>query len=66
MGRKRIVQHDPPRVTTSISLYANSQYVRALRIVAAERGTTVGKMVREVIDSRYGNEIDAVLPRVQS
>lgn len=44
-------------VTTSLSCYATKEYVQALRVIAAQRGTTIGKLVRSILDSALEVEL---------
>lgn len=64
MQANTVESADPRRVTTSVSLYANQDYVRALKLVALRRGVTVGKMVRQILDETLKHEIEDAISLV--
>lgn len=43
--------------TTNLSCYATRDYVQALRVIAAKRGTTIGKLVRSILDEALKDEL---------
>lgn len=45
------------RKTLSVSLEADKSYIQALRMLAAKRGVTVGKMVRDAVDSALSEDL---------
>lgn len=50
-----------PKTTTTISLYGDRTYTVALRVLAAQQGITVGKFIRNLIDEKYGKDIEKVI-----
>lgn len=47
--------------TLSVSLEADRNYVRALGVLAGERGITIGKLTRDAIDKVYGTELKPIV-----
>ncbi len=44
--------------TTNVSVKGDLNLRKALKAVAAARGITVGELVREAIDSQFGQDIE--------
>lgn len=51
------------RKTTTVSLAADREYVRALAVLAAERHCHMGDLVREALDQRFGPQLEEVKGR---
>jgi len=49
------------KTTTTISLYGDRNIVRALRVLASQNDVTVGVFVRNLIDDKYGDEIQHII-----
>lgn len=49
------------RKTLSVSLEADRNYVRALGILAEEKGTTIGALTRIATDTLYGPELQPLI-----
>lgn len=45
------------RKTLSVSLKADRHYVRALGILAENKGTTIGELTRRATDALFGDEL---------
>lgn len=44
--------------TTAVSLKADEPYMQSVRALAKQRGTTIGELVREAIDAKFGTELE--------
>lgn len=45
------------KVTTTVSIEADRNYVNSLGLLAKQRKTTIGKLVKDALESVYGSEI---------
>lgn len=50
-------RHTLSDCTTNLSCYATRDYVQALRVIAAERDTTIGKLVRAILDEALAEDL---------
>lgn len=50
--------------TTAVSFSGDKREIQALRIIAAQRGESVGKIVRDAVYAHYGTEIANALNQV--
>lgn len=46
------------RNTTALSVEADKPYIKAMRALAATRGISVGRMVRQALDAQLGVELE--------
>lgn len=49
------------RNTTTVTVDGDKNLIRALKVIAETRGTTVGKLVREAIDQAHKAEIERAI-----
>ncbi len=48
-----------PEKSTAVSVRANRNYIRALKVLASERGLPIADLVREALDKTLGESIEA-------
>lgn len=48
------------KTTTTVSLRGDRNYVKALRVLAAQNDATVGVFIRNLIDDKHGAEIQSI------
>lgn len=46
--------------TRSVSVYGDRDFINALAVLAKQKNTRIGRLVRQALDDKYGTELRAI------
>lgn len=46
--------------TRSVSVYGDRDFLNALAVLAKQKNTRIGRLVRQALDDKYGDELRAI------